>query len=115
MYPSAQSIVLIPRSSRRTRRRRREAISLLTPTPGDEFDPSVPLVTGVFPNVWFQVSSCPFVLVFLNLMETQVHDFVWWWDTGVVIYGIITAFSRIYDVRMIVGFLDVFFVDSPFV
>jgi len=64
MYPSAQSIVLVPCTLRRSRRRRRDATSLSTPTPGDEFDPSVPLVTGVFPSVWFQVSPCLFMLVF---------------------------------------------------
>jgi len=109
MYPSAQSIVLVPRTSQRTRRRHREATSLSTPTPGDEFDPTVPLVTGTFPNVWFQVSPCPFVLVsFLSFMEIQVGDYVWWWDTGVAIYGVISAFSRIYNVRIIIDFLDVF-------
>jgi len=44
----------------------------------------------------------------------QVGDYVWWWDTGIAIYGVISAFSRIYDVRMIFDFLNVF-VDSPFV
>ena len=114
MYPSAQSIVLVPRTSRRSRRRRRDATSLSTPTPGDEFDPSVPLVTGVFPSVWFQVSPCLLVLVLsLNFMEIQVGDYVWWWDTGIAIYGVISAFSRIYNVRIIIDFLDVF-VDSSF-
>ena len=110
MYPSAQSIVLVPRTSRRTRRRRREATSLSTPTPGDEFDPTVPLVTGVFPSVWFQVSPCLLVSVLsLNFMEIQVGDYVWWWDTGVAIYSVIMAFSRIYDVCIIIGFFDSFF------
>jgi len=46
-------------------------------------------------------------------METQVGDYVWWWDTGIAIYGIITAFSRIYDVRIIISFFLVFLLIRP--
>ena len=49
----------------------------------------------------------------LNFMEIQVGDYVWWWDTGVAIYGVISAFSRIYDVRIVYWFFRCFFVDSP--
>jgi len=110
MYPSAQSIILVPRTSRCIRRRRRETTILPTPIPGDEFDPTVPLVTGTFANVWFRVSPRPFVSVsFLNFVNIQVGDYVWWWDTGVAIYGVISAFSRIYDVSIVYWFFRCFY------
>jgi len=82
MYPSAQRIVLVPRTSRRTRRRHREVISSSTPIPGDEFDPFVPLVTGTFPNVWFRVSPRLPVLV-----SSEFHGNTGWRLCLVVGYG----------------------------
>jgi len=62
MYPSAQSITLVPRTSRRTRRRRREAMVVPDGLPV-YMPPLTSTRTGVWPGVPFQVSSsfssCP--------------------------------------------------------
>ena len=55
MYPSAQSIVLVPRTSRRTRRRRREAMVVPDSLPVF-MPPFISTITGVWPGVSFQVS-----------------------------------------------------------
>ncbi|KIM78754.1 hypothetical protein PILCRDRAFT_10972 [Piloderma croceum F 1598] len=79
MYPAAQSIVLVKRTSQRTRRERRPVVEDST-------------------NVrafWFQV-TLPFMG---NLLDVpfQIRDFVFWWEQNVVLYGYITAFSRMDD------------------
>ncbi|KIM81539.1 hypothetical protein PILCRDRAFT_8596 [Piloderma croceum F 1598] len=79
MYPAAQSIVLIKRTTRRTRRERRPVVEDLTNV-------------GVFPSqlelldvgIW---PGLPF----------QIHDFFFWWELSVVTYDYVTAFARMGD------------------
>ncbi|KIM74749.1 hypothetical protein PILCRDRAFT_14183 [Piloderma croceum F 1598] len=79
MYPVAQSIVLVRRTSRRTRRERRPVVEDSTNAHTFRFQVALPFM-GNLPDVPF-----------------QIHDFVFWWEENVVSYGYITAFSRMGD------------------
>ncbi|KIM71263.1 hypothetical protein PILCRDRAFT_17223 [Piloderma croceum F 1598] len=82
MYPAAQSIVLVKRTSRRTRRERRPVVEDLT----------------IVCAPWFQI-ALPFMG---NLLDVpfQIQDVVFWWEGNVVSYGHITAFSRMGDLGL---------------
>ncbi|KIM81089.1 hypothetical protein PILCRDRAFT_9120 [Piloderma croceum F 1598] len=79
MYPAAQSIVLVNRTSRRTRRERHPVVEDSTNVRAFRFQVALPFM-GNLPDVPF-----------------QIHDFVFWWEENVVSYGYITAFSRMGD------------------
>ncbi|KIM80349.1 hypothetical protein PILCRDRAFT_9548 [Piloderma croceum F 1598] len=96
MYPAAQSIVLVRRSSRRTCRERRPVVEDSTNARTFRFQIALPFM-GNLPDVPF-----------------QIHDFVFWWEENVVSYGYITAFSRMGDVSAIAILLIFQFVDPFF-
>ncbi|KIM71625.1 hypothetical protein PILCRDRAFT_16888 [Piloderma croceum F 1598] len=79
MYPAAQSIVLVRRTSRRTRRERRPIVEDSTNAR----------------RFWFQI-ALPFMGDILGV-PFQIHDFVFWWEESVVSYGYITVFSCMSD------------------
>ncbi|KIM84717.1 hypothetical protein PILCRDRAFT_6324 [Piloderma croceum F 1598] len=83
MYPAAQSIVLVRRTSRRTRCERRPIVEDSTNARCFQFQIALPFM-GNLPDVPF-----------------QIQDFVFWWEENVVSYGYITAFSHMSDVSAI--------------
>ncbi|KIM76015.1 hypothetical protein PILCRDRAFT_13204 [Piloderma croceum F 1598] len=79
MYPAAQSIVLVKRTSRQTHRERRPVVEDSTNVHTFRFQVALPFM-GNLPDVPF-----------------QIHDFVFWWEGNVVSYSYITAFLRMGD------------------
>ncbi|KIM83609.1 hypothetical protein PILCRDRAFT_7020 [Piloderma croceum F 1598] len=79
MYPAAQSIVLVRRTSRRARHERRPIVEDSTNAHRFRFQIALPFM-GNLPGVPF-----------------QIHDFIFWWEESVILYGYITAFSRMSD------------------
>ncbi|KIM74630.1 hypothetical protein PILCRDRAFT_14293 [Piloderma croceum F 1598] len=79
MYPAAQSIVLVKRTSRRTRREHRPVVEDSTNVRAFQFQIALPFMG--------------------NLLDVsfRIHDFVFWWEENVVSYGYITAFSHMSD------------------
>ncbi|KIM72557.1 hypothetical protein PILCRDRAFT_16024 [Piloderma croceum F 1598] len=79
MYPAAQSIVLVKRTSRRTCREPHPVVKDSTNVHVLPFQLALPFM-GNLPDVPF-----------------QIRDFVFWWEWNVVSYGHVTAFSRMGD------------------
>ncbi|KIM92439.1 hypothetical protein PILCRDRAFT_473 [Piloderma croceum F 1598] len=79
MYPAVQSIVLVKRTSRRTRHERRPVVEDSTIVRAPRFQIALPFMGNLL--------DVPF----------QIQDVVFWWEGNVVSYGHITAFSRMSD------------------
>ncbi|KIM71455.1 hypothetical protein PILCRDRAFT_17063 [Piloderma croceum F 1598] len=82
MYTAAQSIVLVKRTSRRTRCERRSMVESSTNVHVLPFQLALPFM-GNLPGVPF-----------------QIRDFVFWWEWNVVSYGYVTAFSCMGDLGL---------------
>ncbi|KIM88288.1 hypothetical protein PILCRDRAFT_3304 [Piloderma croceum F 1598] len=82
MYPAAQSIILVERTSRRTRRERRPVVEDSTNVRVFRFQVTLPFMGNLL--------DVPF----------QIRDFVFWWERNVVSYGYITAFSLMDDLGL---------------
>ncbi|KIM79108.1 hypothetical protein PILCRDRAFT_10543 [Piloderma croceum F 1598] len=79
MYPAAQSIILVRRTSRRVHRERHPVVEDSTNARTFRFQIALPFM-GNLPDVPF-----------------RIYDFVFWWEEDVVSYGYITVFSRMSD------------------
>ncbi|KIM75176.1 hypothetical protein PILCRDRAFT_13863 [Piloderma croceum F 1598] len=79
MYPAAQSIVLVKRTTRRTRCERRSVVEESTDVRVLPFQLALPFM-GNLPGVPF-----------------QIRDFVFWWEWNVILYGYVTAFLHMGD------------------
>ncbi|KIM72297.1 hypothetical protein PILCRDRAFT_16274 [Piloderma croceum F 1598] len=82
MYPAAQSIVLVSRTSRRTRREHRPVVEDSTTVHAPRFQIALPFMGNLL--------DVPF----------QIQDVVFWWEGNVVSYGHITAFLRMSDLGL---------------
>ncbi|KIM73032.1 hypothetical protein PILCRDRAFT_15586 [Piloderma croceum F 1598] len=79
MYPAAQSIILVRRTLRWARHKRRPVVEDSTNARAFQFQVALPFMGNLL--------DVPF----------QIHDFVFWWEENVVSYGYITVFSRMGD------------------